>query len=1519
MTVGRSRRAVSTVAIASTLAGGLVFVGTAPAFAEPGGVVISELNYHAVSDLDGDDFIELANTSDAPIDMSGWAFSAGITGVFPAGTVIPAGGRFVAGKDAVQFQATYGFAPDFVYGGNLSNGGEQVSLSTADPVANPTAVLIDTVTYADVAPWPGSPDAQGPSLELRDLMSDNTVAENWGPSTGTGGTPKAKNSLEGSSAPGTISDVAASPQRPAPNQAVQVTAKLPTGATATLKYKVMFGADVSVPFVDDLASPGGANDGVYAASIPGQAAGSLIRYRIEATAGGQPVSFPVAGDTINYKGVVVTNPAASTELPTIEWFMEDSVYEDLRANHREDDVQGAAVWSYNGEVIDNVLMNIRGGTSRTLDKNNWKVELPKGYEWTMGGALPYPLDEFALQNYVNPYADMAWQTVDEAGARGLTILPVRTQRNGSFWSLGRIMETEDGAWRDAQGVDDWAIYKGDGGAVGRSTSAATLAASGWLDKKTREDEDFTDVWTLSNTVDAAPSAAQQAWIYQNVNVPELINYMAINSITRHYDSGWHNWWLARDTEGTGRWEMWHWDLDLTFGPPSADGKGTFLTPDSGNNFTEAMLAYPEFREMFHRRLRTLADQFLPVGEYEALHDTIRDRTLQEWRLDNTAWGTRNSFYTPERSRARLLEGLTDRRNVINSNTAPNGPVPTSQSADAAVVINEIMYSSANASGDWLELANPSNTAVDISGWTISDGINLTVQAGTVIPANSRMVFVEDDAAFRAAYPAGNRLVGGEFGGGLSANGETLTLKAGDRVVDAVTYGAAAPWPAATGGPSLELVSPTADNADPANWRATAGANGTPGLANAGATPNNPAPTASFTNTVSGLQVSVDGSASSDTNGTIASHSWNWGDNTAAGTGATATHTYATAGTYTVTLTVTDNGGATATSTASVTVGGTTPPPTGTLAADTFGRTSTNSLGTAEVGGAWTVTGTSSNYAVNNGTAKFTTAAGSERIGYLNGVSSTSTDLRLSASFTRPSSGTAYLGVYGRRIGSDHYRARATVNASGAVALQLQRGTTTLRSGTVTGLTFNTGDTLQFRVQVTGTNPTTFQAKVWKAGGTEPANWTLTTTDTTAALQAAGSIGLYSYYSSGSTPSPLVVSWDNLSASSVGGGTPTNTPPQASFTSTANGLTASFNGSGSTDADGTIASYAWQFGDGTTGTGATPSHAYATAGTYPVTLTVTDNGGATHSVSRQVTVASTPPANAAPTASFTTTVAGLGVNVNGSGSTDSDGTIASYSWNWGDNTAAGTGATATHTYAAAGTYTVTLTVTDNGGATATTTRQVTVTSAPPAGGPLAADTFGRTATNSLGTAETGGAWTVSGTASNYSVNGGTGKFSTAAGAERIAYLNSVSSNSTDLRVSAAFNRQTTGTVYLGVYGRRVGTEFYRARVVVSASGAATLQLQRGTTTLRSITIPNVSFATGDTLQLRLQVTGTNPTTIQAKVWEGATEPTAWTLTTTDTTAALQTAGSIGLYSYYSSGSTPSPVVVNWDNLTASRVQ
>jgi PKD repeat protein len=82
----------------------------------------------------------------------------------------------------------------------------------------------------------------------------------------------------------------------------------------------------------------------------------------------------------------------------------------------------------------------------------------------------------------------------------------------------------------------------------------------------------------------------------------------------------------------------------------------------------------------------------------------------------------------------------------------------------------------------------------------------------------------------------------------------------------------------------------------------------------------------------------------------------------------------------------------------------------------------------------------------------------------------------------------------------------------------------------------------------------------------------------------------------------------------------NAAPTAEFTSAVSGLGVSVDGSGSRDGDGTIASYAWDFGDGSTGSGATATHPYATAGTYTVRLTVTDDDGAVGTAQRTVTVA-----------------------------------------------------------------------------------------------------------------------------------------------------------------------------------------------------------------------------------------------------------------------------------------------------------
>ncbi|MEU0096598.1 PKD domain-containing protein [Kribbella sp. NPDC006257] len=108
-----------------------------------------------------------------------------------------------------------------------------------------------------------------------------------------------------------------------------------------------------------------------------------------------------------------------------------------------------------------------------------------------------------------------------------------------------------------------------------------------------------------------------------------------------------------------------------------------------------------------------------------------------------------------------------------------------------------------------------------------------------------------------------------------------------------------------------------------------------------------------------------------------------------------------------------------------------------------------------------------------------------------------------------------------------------------------------------------------------------------------------------------------------TGSSVVVSTDEWRARSLflfqGTLAPPNQPPVAQLGATCNNLACSFSSAGSTDPDGSITSYAWTFGDGGTATGASPSHTYAAAGTYSVTLTVTDNAGAPGSASQNLTV------------------------------------------------------------------------------------------------------------------------------------------------------------------------------------------------------------------------------------------------------------------------------------------------------------
>jgi PKD repeat protein len=146
-------------------------------------------------------------------------------------------------------------------------------------------------------------------------------------------------------------------------------------------------------------------------------------------------------------------------------------------------------------------------------------------------------------------------------------------------------------------------------------------------------------------------------------------------------------------------------------------------------------------------------------------------------------------------------------------------------------------------------------------------------------------------------------------------------------------------------------------------------------------------------------------------------------------------------------------------------------------------------------------------------------------------------------------------------------------------------------------------------------------------------------DTTGASEGSHTVSATATDTAGQTASDSVgVTVDNV-----------NDPPVASFTYSCTGLSCDFDASGSSDPDGSITNYAWNFGDGGTASGVAPSHTYNAGGTYAVTLTVTDDRGGTDSDSQElivsqaaeVTVTGIDPDNVAAGATVGVTIAGTG--------------------------------------------------------------------------------------------------------------------------------------------------------------------------------------------------------------------------------------------------------------------------------------
>jgi len=435
------------------------------------------------------------------------------------------------------------------------------------------------------------------------------------------------------------------------------------------------------------------------------------------------------------------------------------------------------------------------------------------------------------------------------------------------------------------------------------------------------------------------------------------------------------------------------------------------------------------------------------------------------------------------------------------------------------------------------------------------------------------------------------------------------------------------------------------------------------------TPPTANPNGPYEGTV-GMAVSFNGTASLDPDGTIDAYSWDFGDG-GTGTGPTPDHTYATDGTFTVILTVTDNDGAIDSASTAAVIGLGNQPPVadpkgpydGTLnAAVAFdGSASSDPDGSIaaynwDFGDGGTGTGPAPVHiyqtvgvfevalTVWDADGAFDTAMTTAAIG--RGNQAPTAD-----------SGGPYEGMPGVDVAFD---GSASSDPDGSIA----------------AYNWNFGD------GGTGTGPT--PVHTYLTEGTF--NVTLTVTDNNSASDSA------------LTTVTIASETANLPPVANAGGPYTGTVE----------VTVSFDGSASSDPDGSIAAYSWDFGDGGTGSGPTPGHAYASEGIFDVTLTVTDDTGETGTDTTSVTIGAAD-VNQPPVADLGGPYGGtmgVAVSFDGRASHDPDGDIAAYDWDFGDGATAA-GPTPVHTYTSDGTYEVTLVVTDNEDATDSATASITI--------------------------------------------------------------------------------------------------------------------------------------------------------------------------------------------------------------------
>ncbi len=644
----------------------LTVVVAGPLSSGRAGVVVNEIFYHAPDDLNDLQWIEVHNTADAPVDLGGWTLDDGKVFTFPAKSMLNGKGYLVVALNLERFAKYYKVEAIGPLKRPLKRGGEKLVLKDA------AGKVADTVRYGDRAPWPVSADGYSASLERITPTASGESADNWAasplPSTPKpAGTPGLPNASYSATLPPTVKLASASTDLP-PSQALKVEAAV-TGNVKdiTLLYRVVAdgteGKELSLPM-----SKG--SDGQFAARIPGQAAGALVRYRVKAN---------------GIDGSLRYGPAENDLRPTRSAYVHDA-------------------WTASKNPLGFV---IRGGPDKLVEMKapvqpKFAAPAGRGPRPNFAGfgprqEAPRPPRGSSTFVYVDPKSGKASvfdhiSAVPRIGDRGFRVFFHKDQQlngmssvnidfEGSEWSLMAEALAYDlyrragspapltefvRVWVDGKLAGHHLMIERPNPSFLRRNKIDDRGnlykllwfgrgVTGQHEKRTNKQSGHEDVLAIIDQLTMSNGDADKQWkvIQEHFDVEQVASYFAVNMILSHWDGFFNNYFAYRDPK-RDQWMMFPWDQDktwgyydgladdkvffdmpLTFGmagdqrPAAAAGgfRGNWWRP--GGHFSRPLLANPHFRKVFLDRTRELLDKVYTKDTYFPLIDEMAKRLGDE--------------------------------------------------------------------------------------------------------------------------------------------------------------------------------------------------------------------------------------------------------------------------------------------------------------------------------------------------------------------------------------------------------------------------------------------------------------------------------------------------------------------------------------------------------------------------------------------------------------------------------------------------------------------------------------------------------------------------------------------------------------------------------------------------------------------------------------------------------------------------------------------------------------------------